>query len=106
MSVEYSTIPLALRGARRDVDDHGVTGIFGIHLTERAPDKLLVLAHVAERHALERRRLHARNHDSGDVRLGQRRPSDRAGKHRDRCHGCTAGTSPVRWVIAMLPGKL
>ena len=74
---------------QRDVDDHGVTGIIGIDLPERAPDKLLVLAHCAERHALERRRLHARNHDSGDVCLGERRPPE-VKAARDRCKNfCT-----------------
>ena len=66
----YSTIPLTLRGANAMLDDHGIAGIMGIDLPEPTPDKLLVLAYNAERRALERRRLHAPNHDSGDVRLG------------------------------------
>jgi hypothetical protein len=61
---------LKTKRRQRDVDDHGVAGIMGIDLPERSPDKLLALAHGAERYALERRRLNARNRDSGDVCLG------------------------------------
>ena len=105
MSVEYSTMPLALRGANAMSTITELRGSWRIDLAERAPDKLLVLADVAERHAFERRRLDARDHDSANVGLGECCPTGGQGEHSDCCDGSRLRTSQVRRVIGVLLGK-
>jgi hypothetical protein len=69
MSVSYSTLPRALRGARLMSGDERIAPIGGIELTYDATDELFILAYIAERSTFEGRRFGAGNLDLGNVRL-------------------------------------
>ena len=62
--------PSRVAGREVDVRDHVVPRIGRVDFAKRTQPQFLVGPDLAERYALEGRRLDARYHDSGDVCLG------------------------------------